>query len=217
MANSVDTDQTAGAVCIACICLHVYSVWNFYVQIYPSFFRIGVKCMQVAAIYFKHIVLRRFCSFGISKPILIDLKVQYHSRWCWEAWEVCKLHNYSWIRSIKPSLLFSLSFLLGQIFSTWHIKIFFLTFPRKQDLRFHANCLCWRQFVPLETICMKYQVLFSWKKEDITKTYLYNFDPFKPHFYIVKLGFTGVYTIFLISAQKHRLWVLVRTALTRRF
>ena len=40
----------------------------------------------------------------------------------------------------------------------------------------------------------------------ITKTYLYNFDPLKPHFYIEKLGFTGVYIIFLISAQKHRLW-----------
>ena len=48
--------------------------------------------------------------------------------------------------------------------------------------------------------------------KDITKTYLYNFDPLKPHFYIVKLGFTGVYIIFLIFAQKHRLWVLVRTA-----
>ena len=35
----------------------------------------------------------------------------------------------------------------------------------------------------------------------ITKTYLYTFDPLKPHFYIVKLGFTGVYIIFLISAQ----------------
>ena len=35
----------------------------------------------------------------------------------------------------------------------------------------------------------------------ITKTYLYNFDPRKPHFYIVKLGFTGVYIIFLISGQ----------------
>ena len=32
----------------------------------------------------------------------------------------------------------------------------------------------------------------------ITKTRLYNFDPLKPHFYIVKLGFTGVYVIFLI-------------------
>ena len=51
----------------------------------------------------------------------------------------------------------------------------------------------------------------------ITKTYLYNFDPLKLHFYIIKLGFTGVYIIFLISAQKHRLWVLVRTALSRRF
>ena len=33
------------------------------------------------------------------------------------------------------------------------------------------------------------------------KTCLYNFDPLKPHFYTVKLGFTGVYIIFLISDQ----------------
>ena len=51
----------------------------------------------------------------------------------------------------------------------------------------------------------------------ITKTCLYNFDPLKPHFYIVKLGFTEVYIIFLISAKKHRMWVLVRTASSRRF
>ena len=35
----------------------------------------------------------------------------------------------------------------------------------------------------------------------ITETRLYNFDPLKPHFYIVKLGFTGVYIIFHISVQ----------------
>ena len=35
----------------------------------------------------------------------------------------------------------------------------------------------------------------------ITKTCLYNVDPLKSHFYIVKVGFTGVYIIFLISAQ----------------
>ena len=52
---------------------------------------------------------------------------------------------------------------------------------------------------------------------NIRKTRLYNFDPLKPHFYIVKVGFTRVYIIFLISAQKHRLWVLVRTASQRRF
>ena len=34
----------------------------------------------------------------------------------------------------------------------------------------------------------------------ITKTRLYNFDPLKPNFYTVKLGYTGVYIIFLISA-----------------
>ena len=47
----------------------------------------------------------------------------------------------------------------------------------------------------------------------ITKICLYNFDPLKPHFYIV----TGVYIIFLISAQKHRLWVLFSTAWSRQF
>ena len=46
----------------------------------------------------------------------------------------------------------------------------------------------------------------------ITKTRLYSFDPLKPHFYTVKLGFTGVYINFLIYAQMHRLSVLVRTA-----
>ena len=35
----------------------------------------------------------------------------------------------------------------------------------------------------------------------ITKTYLYNFDPLKPHFYIINLGFAVVQVIFLISAQ----------------
>ena len=33
------------------------------------------------------------------------------------------------------------------------------------------------------------------------KTYLYNFDPLKPHFYIRKLWFIGVYINFLISAK----------------
>ena len=48
------------------------------------------------------------------------------------------------------------------------------------------------------------------------KTCLYSFDSLMPHFYTVKLGFTGVYINFLISAQKHRLWVLFRTALLRQ-
>ena len=36
----------------------------------------------------------------------------------------------------------------------------------------------------------------------ITKTCLYNIDPLKPHFYIVKLGFTGVCILSLISTKK---------------
>ena len=37
---------------------------------------------------------------------------------------------------------------------------------------------------------------------DIMKTRLYNFDPLKTHFYIVNLGFTGVYIIFSYFAKK---------------
>ena len=33
------------------------------------------------------------------------------------------------------------------------------------------------------------------------KTCLYNVDPLKPHFYLVKLGFSGLFIIFLISAK----------------
>ena len=44
-------------------------------------------------------------------------------------------------------------------------------------------------------------IIFDFFQLNITKTRLYNFDPLKPHFYIVKLGFTGVYIIFLISVQ----------------
>ena len=39
------------------------------------------------------------------------------------------------------------------------------------------------------------------KASSIMKTYLYNFDHLKPHFYIVNLWFLGVYIIFLIFAQ----------------
>ena len=35
--------------------------------------------------------------------------------------------------------------------------------------------------------------------QDLTKTCLYNFDPLKPDFYIVKLGFAGVFFLFLLE------------------
>ena len=49
-----------------------------------------------------------------------------------------------------------------------------------------------------------------------TKTCVYNFDPLKPHCYIVKLRFIGVYIIFLISAQNLKC-VCVRSASPRQF
>ena len=50
----------------------------------------------------------------------------------------------------------------------------------------------------------------------ITKTCLYKFDPLKPHFYIVNGVYRGIY-YFSYFSSKHRSWVLVRTASSRRF
>ena len=41
------------------------------------------------------------------------------------------------------------------------------------------------------------EVRLNDSKTSIAKTCLYTFDLLKPYFYIVKLGFTGVYIIFL--------------------
>ena len=63
--------------------------------------------------------------------------------------------------------------------------------PRKKDC--HSMTTLKKPFVQFDKTQLWCYV--------ITKTCLYNFDPFKPHFYTVKLGFTGVYIIFLNSAQ----------------
>ena len=44
----------------------------------------------------------------------------------------------------------------------------------------------------------------------ITKTYLYNFDPLKPHFYIVNLGLQG-YILFFLFLLKNVEAVLTST------
>ena len=91
-----------------------------------------------------------------------------------------------------------------------YICKFSVIFTRKTTFEFPV---CFPVHYPL----LKRGVLCKKRICFITKTYVYSFDLLQPHFYVVKLGFTGVYIIFLISAQKHRLWVLVRTASARRF
>ena len=52
-----------------------------------------------------------------------------------------------------------------------------------------------------ESLSLRSKCFLLEHARNIMKTCLYNFDPLKAHFYIVKLGFTGVYISFLISAQ----------------
>ena len=105
----------------------------------------------------------------------------------------------------------------------------FLVSPWKVMLWVLIRSASMRRFFLQENICCTYsleapqwdasneypQHIFSWRNKIIsytfqliiTKSCLYNFDPLKPYFYLVKLGFTGIYIIvFLIFARKHRLW-----------
>ena len=124
---------------------------------------------------------------------------------------VSDFNQYFWKCSFFP--IVPNSFRYFQNLKTMHIfieKMLLLTFAPKED----SNQPAYPRIVnSVFVVSMKTFYILGY----ITKTCLYNFDPLKPHFYIVKLGFTGVYIIFLISAQIHRLWVLVRTASRRRF
>ena len=70
-----------------------------------------------------------------------------------------------------------------------------------------------RTTIKLNLACVNSLVI---RMKRIRKTCPCDLYPLTPHFYIVKLGFTGVY-FFLIFALKHRSLVLVRTAVLRRF
>ena len=95
----------------------------------------------------------------------------------------------------------------GRAMQSDHIKHYTLNTYRY--IRFYYNILLqtsafYKKFLFKAAIAAD-KGHFTTKKQlvFITKTYLYNFDQgLKPHFYTVKLGFTGVYINFLISAQK---------------
>ena len=52
-----------------------------------------------------------------------------------------------------------------------------------------------------ENVTMQLFIALKGHSFCITKTYLYNFDPLEPQFYIVKLAFTGVCINFLFPLK----------------
>ena len=60
----------------------------------------------------------------------------------------------------------------------------------------------WNGTERMEALLFFYYYYFTFH-EIITKTRLYNFDLLKPHFYVVKLGFTGIYIIFFLFLLKN--------------
>ena len=68
-----------------------------------------------------------------------------------------------------------------------------VTFSSNTKLKYYAYCLE-PHFISLYHMVIskwKFKIRSHWVNINITKTCLYNFDPLKPQFYIVKLRFTG--------------------------
>ena len=114
---------------------------------------------------------------------------------CWLIW---------WVDIYIYFILFCLTYLGNFHISTALNDLIQMRFRRSFDfVAFVSYCYCQHDNTWLEILITQTEnvTFYNMSKHTITKTYLYNFDPLKPHFYIVKLGFTGVYIIFLISAQ----------------
>ena len=115
--------------------------------------------------------------------------------------------------SIPPHVYSPICFLVQSqciICIHWTYTQWFLSLPmRKENRLWHfakfaclellhiqmhepGHCISYKKYMPAQRSDQSSQCILC-----ITKTYLYYFDPLKPHFYIVKLGFTGVYIIFL--------------------
>ena len=120
-------------------------------------------------------------------------------------------------------------YIAEDVFSYTEVHLFILCATISKEFRSSAGQIrgehhtyhLWSRETTVYCLMLYYAILSSLHLKNfkvvITKTCGYNFDPLKPLFYIVNLGFTGVYIIFLISAQKHRLWILVETASSRWF
>ena len=127
-------------------------------------------------------------------------------------------------KRLLNSLISYFSFYCGKPKQFFSVFFFFF----KANKKVYEYALQMHRLIGAFPSCLRFEnsCPFLHGVNQITKTRLYNADPLKPHFYIVKLGLTGVYIIFLISAQNidcgsslepPRLWVLVRIASARRF
>ena len=113
---------------------------------------------------------------------LIVMLIIYGHKWTYSStvpwkYKVKQLHTH---KQIWPHLPGSIDFTTLWANSAHNkLMIFFLFFSRKQDLTFHTNCLHWYfdyfsqktgygfscKLSPMETICMKCQILVSGKNK----------------------------------------------------
>ena len=121
--------------------------------------------------------------------------------------EIITKHDLSFISICSFSILYNSNFILTAtslgtnpvVVARVHCTIISLV-ENKINLQGRNVRKCTFEHVRSAKIQISLRICAEWS---ITKTRIYNFDPLKPHFYVVKLGFTRVYIIFLIFARKH--------------
>ena len=102
------------------------------------------------------------------------------------------------VRSIFPKQIEWILCNFGQMFTMQRKSVELITKPCPMNVRVTIQ----GQKLNGNVLCPVYNFKTFWDsfmKRCITKTRLYSFDPLKPNFYTVKLGFTGVYIKFLLK------------------
>ena len=184
-------------------------IWKFSFFLWWNFQYIWIGVFSLCSPFNSYASLR-YIHLCLGNWVAIFLEKGCHPFFLWLFNCICVSFSlmlmWLWLYQFLDSLLY-FSYLLWREseIALWNLQ---------RDFRFSTN-----QTTPFVFIsrCQGINIFDSQSCGRITKTCLYNIDPLKPHFYMVKLECTGVYIIFLISAKNYRLWVLVRTVSPMRF
>ena len=105
-----------------------------------------LKCQTLISYFLKKKKKKK--KENISKCHLLQLWLALEGLKIYNHCQLYVINHIKKLRNVLCELVFSIQCLVlrVKIFSRRHFEIFFLIFPRKQVLTFHANCLHWRQF-----------------------------------------------------------------------
>ena len=156
-----------------------------------------------AKIQISHRILEFLDSFAIQSFLMWTKKSLIRAIWSESLLSACKWSHFgSWPTHNALRKLHRLIWVYMHMQTCREAQIFFILISLWRRLGIWLRSSKRVLAVSLNKFSSETIHSFIHSIHAFTKTYLYNFDPQKTHFYIVKLWFTGVYIIFLISVQR---------------